>query len=163
MEEDAPELDLLTITQLRQVAGPSPQPYRLHLQVDGCFEKQTSQGNPFVEIKFADAGDSLVWRVFDNNPCFAEARQLQRGGFLEVAAQWVDAGKYGIEPRQARMRVLNDEERQTLLNGSGETAQRQHADYLDIEGWVEAICDPRLKTLSVSTLHEPPPPPQGED
>ncbi|HYF35737.1 MAG TPA: HD domain-containing protein [Prosthecobacter sp.] len=146
--EDEPELDLLTITQLRQVAGPGAQPYRLHLQVDGCVEKQTSQGNPFLEIKLADGGDSLIWRIFDNNPCFAEARLLQRGAFLEISAQWVDSGKYGIEPRQARMRVLSDEERQTLLNGSGELAQRQHADYQDIEAFVEAICDPRLKTLS---------------
>ena len=28
------DLDLITITQLRQVANPTPQPYRLHLQVE---------------------------------------------------------------------------------------------------------------------------------
>ena len=145
--EDEIEWDLLTITQLRQVAGPAPQPYRLHLQIDSRLEKQTSQGSPFLEMKLTDAGDSLVWRVFDNNPFFTEARQLQRGAFLEIAAHWVDAGKYGIEPRQARVRVLSDDERQTLLNGSGELAQRQHADYQEIEAFVEAIADPRLKTL----------------
>jgi 3'-5' exoribonuclease len=146
MEEEMP-LDLLTIAQLRQVAGPAAQPYRLHLQVDGCVEKQTSTGSPFLEIKFTDGGDSLLWRVFDNNPCFAQARQLQRGAFLEVAAQWLDSGKYGIEPRQAQMRVLTEEERQALLNGCAELVERQRADYDDITAYVEALHDPRLNTL----------------
>lgn len=145
--EDDEGLELLSLTQLRQVAGPAPQPYRLHLQVDSRLEKQTSQGSPFLEVKLADAGDSLVWRVFDNNPLFPEARQLARGAFLEIAAQWVDAGKYGIEPRQAKMRLLTEDERQTLLNGSGELAERQRADFQEIEAFVEAIRDPRLKTL----------------
>ena len=30
----ASDLDLITITQLRQVANQTPQPYRLHLQVE---------------------------------------------------------------------------------------------------------------------------------
>jgi 3'-5' exoribonuclease len=142
---DAP--DRLTLTQLRQVAGPSPQPYRVHVQVDHRTEKQTSTGAPFLEIKLVDAGDSMVWRVFDNNPLFPEARALQRGSFVEITAQWVDAGKYGIEPRQARMRVLSDEEKHGLLAGDAELAARQQADYAGIESHVAALRDPRLRCL----------------
>ncbi len=148
------DLDLLTLTQIRQVAGPSPQPYRVHAQVDNRIEKQTSQGSPFYEIKLADAGDSMVWRLFDNNPLFPEARQLQRGTFVEVAAQWVDTGKYGIEPRQPRLRILSEEEKQSLLGGDGALAARQHADYEDIEAFVDDVADPRLKTLGCLFLEK---------
>jgi len=147
MEESHDEPDLLTLTQLRQVAGPSPQPYRAHVQIDQRSEKQTSQGAPFLEIKITDSGDSMVWRVFDNNPLFQDVRQLQRGQFIQLAAHWVDTGKYGIEPRQAQMRPLNDDEKQTLLGGDADLAQRQRTDFSDIENFVSEITDPRLRTL----------------
>lgn len=147
MDESTDAPDLLTLTQLRQVAGPSPQPYRVFAQVDQRSEKQTSQGAPFLEVKLADAGDSMVWRVFDNNPLFPEARALQRGHFIEITAQWIDTGKYGIEPRQARMRPLSEEEKHTLLAGDADLAARQHTDYSDIEGYVAALSDPRLRCL----------------
>ena len=68
--EAADEPDLLTLAQLRQVASPTGQPYRLHVQVDTRTEKTTSQGSPFLELRLTDASDSLLWRVFDNNPLF---------------------------------------------------------------------------------------------
>jgi len=144
-EEHTP--DLLTITQLRQILGPTPQPYRLQVQVDSRLEKQTAQSSPFLEVRLADAADSLLWRVFDNNPLFAEVRLLQRGVFIEITAQWLDTGKYGIEPRQARMRILEDDERQTLLNGDEALAAKQREDYAEIAAFVDTLRDPRLRTL----------------
>lgn len=151
---DAADLELLTLTQLRQIATQAPQPYRVHVQVDNRQEKQTSQGSPFLEVKLADAADSMVWRVFDNNPLFQEARQLQKNTFIELAAQWVDTGKYGIEPRLPQMRLLTEDERRALLNGSPELAARQHADYLEIVTFVDAIADPRLRVLCSTFLEK---------
>ena len=145
LSHDAP--DRLTLTQLRQVAGPSPQPYAVHVQVDHRSEKQTSTGAPFLEVKLADAGDSMVWRIFDNNPLFPEVRTLQRGTFVEITAQWMDTGKYGIEPRQAWMRPLSEEEKHDLLAGDADLAARQQADFRDIESYVSALSDPRLRCL----------------
>lgn len=144
---EAEEWELLTIAELRQSAKVAAETSRLHVQLDSRQEKHTAQGNPFLEIKLSDGGDSLVWRVFDNNPLFAQMRQLPRGCFIEMIAQWVDTGKYGIEPRQAQIRVLGDEEIQALLNGSAEAAARRRADFVDIVAFVEALRDPRLKTL----------------
>ncbi len=145
MENDMP--DLLTLLQLRQVANLSPQPYRVHVQVDSRADKQTSQGAPFFEIKLADAADSLLWRIFDNNPLFHDARSLQRGSFIELTALWIDTGKYGIEPRQPQMRPLTEEEKQTLLAGDAELAARQQADYTDIVQFMDGLNDPRLRCL----------------
>lgn len=151
---DESDIDLLTITQLKQVAGPVPQPYRIHAQVDGRTEKTTSQGSPFFEIKLADATDSLVWRVFDNSPAFQPARELKRGDFIELAAQWVDAGKFGLEPKQPQVRGLTDEEAAVLLNGSAELAAKQRADYDEIVRFIDGVNDPRLKTLSLLYLEK---------
>ncbi|MBE2282576.1 MAG: HD domain-containing protein [Prosthecobacter sp.] len=142
----ADDLDLITITQLRQVANQSPQPYRLHVQVESRLEKTTSTGSPFFEIKLVDAADSLLWRVFDNNPQFHELSKLGRNAFIQIAGQWVD-GKYGLEPRQVQFRALSEDEAGTLLLGDPDLAARQQADYADIVAFVGSIRDPRLLKL----------------
>lgn len=142
----ADDLDLITITQLRQIANQAPQPYRLHVQVESRIEKTTSSGSPFSEVKVVDAGDAFVWRVFDNNPLFQDVSKLGRNVFIQLAGQWVD-GKYGLEPRQVQMRALSAEETSTLLLGDPDLASRQQADYAEIVAFVESIRDPRLLKL----------------
>lgn len=142
----ADDLDLITITQLRQIANQAPQPYRLHVQIESRIEKTTSSGSPFFEVKVVDAGDAFVWRVFDNNPLFQDVSKLGRSGFIQLAGQWVD-GKYGLEPRQVQMRALSAEETSTLLLGDPDLASRQQADYAEIVAFVESIRDPRLLKL----------------
>jgi len=141
------DLELLSLTQLRQASGPTPLPCRVHAQVDLCVEKQTSQGAPYYELRLADSGGAQTWRVFDGNPVFAEVRQLKRGHFIEIAAQWVAAGKYGLEPRHPRLRHLSEEEKQALLGGDPELVARQRADYTDIESLTGSLTDPRLRGL----------------
>ncbi len=145
-ETTADDLDLISLTQLRQVVNQAPQPYRLHLQVELRIEKTTSSGSPFFEVKLVDAADSLVWRVFDNNPLFQDVSRLARNAFVQLAGQWVE-GKYGIEPRQVQMRALSEDETVTLLLGDPELAARQQADYAEIVGFIESIRDPRLLRL----------------
>ncbi|MCX6851857.1 MAG: hypothetical protein NTY98_23400, partial [Verrucomicrobia bacterium] len=148
------DLDLITITQLRQVANPTPQPYRLHLQVESRLEKATSSGSPFFEVKLVDAADSFIWRVFDNNPLFHDAAKLGRNAFIQLAGQWVE-GKYGLEPRQVQMRMLAEDEASTLLLGDPDLSARQSADYADIVAFVESMRDPRLAKLCRVFLERP--------
>lgn len=142
--------DLLTLAQLRQIATATPQPARVHAQVEARHEKTTSQGAPYLEFKISDAGDSLVWRVFDSNPVFAAARELKRGDAIELAAHWADAGKFGIEPKQPSMRRLTEQETQTLLLGDPSLAAKQRADFDEILSRAHAITDPRLRALCLA-------------
>lgn len=145
---DEHDFEHLTLTQLRHSAGPAPLPCRIHAQVDSRQEKRTTSGNPYYEVKLADAGGSLIWRVFDNNPLFAEAERLQRGQFIQLSGNWVDGGKYGPEPRHPRLRALTDEEAQTLLRGDAALAERQRQDYAEIEAFMAGLHDPRLRGLA---------------
>src|SRR5882757_6581822 len=115
MPQDDPEL--LSIRQLKLVAEAQPQPYRIQAQIDANNEKETSQGKPYREVKLADGADSLVWRVFDGNPAFAKVVTLKAGKWIELAAQWVDTGKFGLDPKNATLRNLEEEEVQVLLSG----------------------------------------------
>lgn len=154
MSDSISDLDLLTISQLKQVASQQPQPYRVQAQIEQKAERTTSNGAPFVEIKLADAGDSLLWRVFDNNPLFLAAKDMKRGDFIELAAQWIDTGKYGLEPKQPRFRHLTEEERSTLLLGDPDLAEQQRGDYAKIVRFTGEIRDPRLRVLCTLFLEK---------
>lgn len=155
MDDAPPPLpDQLTLAQLKQVAGPQPQPYRVHAQVEAVAEKLTQQGKPYYELRLTDGEDSLVWRLFDGSPLFAEAGQFSRQPWIELTAHWVDTGKFGLEPRQPATRLLSPEEIQALLEGTAEMRQRLRHDYQEIEARVAALADPRLRRLSELFLHK---------
>jgi 3'-5' exoribonuclease len=145
MSEDARDPDLLTIRQLKQVAGQQPQPYRIHAQVDTLTQKDTQQGKPYLEFKLTDGTESLTWRVFDGNPLFGGAAALTRGEWIELAAQWVDTGKFGLDPKNVALRALRDEEVHAMLGGDEETRERQGTDYEAISNFASQISDPRLR------------------
>lgn len=147
MDDSSPLPERLSITELRQVAGPSPQAYRIQAQVDGIAQRQTSQGKPYFDVRLADGAEPLTWRVFDNNPLFLEVGSLARQSWVELTAEWIDTGKYGLEPRHPALRRLSDDEVQILLLGSDEARLRLHEDYGLIATKVAAMRDPRLRVL----------------
>ncbi len=146
-DQEATEPAFVSLAALRACVGPAPAAYRVRVQIDSVNERTTSTGNPYLEARLVDATDSLLWRVFDNNPCFRELPALPPHAFVEMQAEWLDTGKFGIEPRLARLRVLTEEEKQELLLGDPETAARQQADWADIRAHLEALKDPRLRQL----------------
>jgi 3'-5' exoribonuclease len=146
------ELDLLTIAQLRSLAGPTVQPCRIQAQVDGVAQRQTSQGKPYFDVKLVDSTESLPWRVFDNNPLFLEIGQLKSQSWVELSADWLDTGKYGLEPRNPRLRRLTDDEVQVLLLGSEDARTRLLEDYRFIIESVAAVTDPRLRAVGEAFL-----------
>ncbi|MFZ4768176.1 MAG: HD domain-containing protein, partial [Roseimicrobium sp.] len=147
MPDAAEDYDLLTLRQLKQVAEAAPQPYRVHAQVDTVTTRETSQGKAFWEVKLADGTEAFTWRVFDGNPLFAQASDLRKETWIELAAHWVDAGKFGLEPRNAALRLLDEGEVAALLAGDEASRIRLQADYECIARMVHAIVDPRLRGL----------------
>lgn len=144
----------LSIRHLKQLAGPQPQTARIHAQVEARAQKDTAQGKPYHEIKLTDGTDSLTWRVFDGNPLFPAAAALTPGAWVEIAAQWVDAGKFGLEPRGASLRALQKPEVEDLLRGDPAMRERQDADYSEIAGFCAAMTDPRLRGVCLLFLEQ---------
>ncbi len=147
MDSESQQPDLITLLQLKQVANTQPQPYRVQAQVEAVVEKQTQGGKPYYEARLTDGEDSLVWRVFDGSPLFMEASALARQSWIELTAQWVDTGKFGLDPKQPALRMLTTEEVHQLLDGSEQSRARNRQDYGEIATRVAALRDPRLRSV----------------
>lgn len=147
MDDNATLPDCLSISELRTVAGAAAQTYRIQAQVDAVNQRQTSQGKPYFDVRLTDGAEPLTWRVFDNNPLFLEVGSLPRQSWVELTAEWVDTGKYGLEAKNPQLRRLDEEDVQRLLMGSEEARQRLLEDYGWIATSIGAVRDPRLRAL----------------
>lgn len=144
MTGDVSEYEKLNLRQLKQAVGPTPEPFRIHAQVEAAAQKPSSAGKPYLEVKLNDGTDTLLWRVFDNSAVFIQASGLQRGEWIELAANW-ESGKYGLEPRNCALRALKPAEVEAVLAGDEATRDRQRADYDSIASTVAEMSDPRLR------------------
>lgn len=154
MPEDSCDIDRLTIRQLKAAAGGQPLACAIHSQVDGSAAKETSQGKTYYELRLNDGTDTLVWRIFDSSPVFSEVPNLPAGSWVEVSANWTDTGKYGLEPRNAAIRRLDDAEVQSLLSGDEKLRARQEEDFAAITAYCDGMSDPRLRGVCLLFLQQ---------
>ena len=141
-------MELITIRELKQQAGPVPLMVRFLAQLEKSLERITKTGNPFYELTFADAEETLVLRVWNNAAMFATCGQMRGGTFFEVSGEF-GLGNDGrsIDGKSWTARALNEEETAGVLGGSPELRRKQEADYAFIESAVANLADPRLHHL----------------
>ncbi|MBL9117936.1 MAG: HD domain-containing protein [Verrucomicrobiaceae bacterium] len=156
MDSSDPSLpDLLSLAQLRQTASSTQaQPYRVRAQVEALVQRQTAQGKPYFDVKLTDGTETLTWRVFDNNPLFLEIGNLSRQAWVELTAEWIDTGKYGLEPKNPHLRRLTEDEVQSSLLGSDDARMRLAEDYECICSLVHEMADPRFRALGKAFLEK---------
>ncbi|QIF00156.1 HD domain-containing protein [Roseimicrobium sp. ORNL1] len=146
MPASSNDFEWLTLRQLKGVASATPEPWCIRVQIENLSVREASNGKPYYELKLNDGTESLVWRVFDSSQAYLEVTTCKRGGWIEVAAHWAD-GKFGLEPRNASLRPLAENEIQMLLAGDDETRDRQKLDYETITNLTSQLADPRLRML----------------
>ncbi|MDF1659723.1 MAG: TraI domain-containing protein [Verrucomicrobiales bacterium] len=146
-------MELITLRELKQQAGPVGLQAVCHAQLEQCRQKMTKTGNPFYEVGFADAEESLVLRVWNNTPMFAFCSELKERQFYEVSGEF-SLGNDGrsVDGKNWTVRALNAEESAQVLAGSGELREKQEADFAFITETTAAISDPRLRALCRSFL-----------
>lgn len=148
-------MDVVTLRELKQEAGAAGGAMRFHAQLEKCLQKTTKTGNPFYEVTFADAEESLVLRVWNNTPMFATCGQLSNGAFYRVEGEFSLGGDgRSIDGRNWKAQPLDEEETTRVLAGSEELRERQAADYAFIEETVAAMSDPRLAGLCSGFLEK---------
>ena len=123
-------------------------------QIDQARSKTARSGSPYLEWVLRDSEESMPLRIWDNHPQFTAASQARSGDFIEVTALWNATERYGLEPKDWQFRLLQAEETEALLAGSGESAQRQQTDWNDITSLVDGMADPRLRLLSQTFLEQ---------
>lgn len=146
-------MDELSIRELKQQAGPVATLVRFHAQLEKLLQKTTKTGNPFYEVTFADAEETLVLRVWNNSPMFGSCSQLQARSFYEVSGEFglANDGR-SLDGKTWTARALSEEETAGVLAGSSELREKQEADYAFIEEAAGGLADPRLALLCRSFL-----------
>ena len=142
------EAELLPIRELTGLAGANPGPYRVRGQLELAQTKTAKNGNPFVELRLADAEATLTLRAWSDHPHFAEVQGLKEGAFVEISGSWFEQPNFGLDAREWRARALAQEEIEALLAGEGALRDKQDADFDSIATVVAGMDDPRLRAVS---------------
>jgi 3'-5' exoribonuclease len=146
-------METVSIRELKQQAGTVFQAYRFHAQLDRLLTKTTKTGNPFYELTFADAEETLLLRVWNNSPMFATCGQLRSGQFFEVSGEFGLGGDgRSIDGKTWTARALDEDEAAQVLGGTPELREKQETDYAYIETAAATLADPRLRALSLAFL-----------
>ena len=152
MSEGDAEAERLTLAGLKRVATTTPQTFAVHVQVDSTLQKPTQQGKLYLELRLQDGEENMVWRVFDAAPWMQAAADLRKGDWIALVADWVDTGRFGIEPRNVAVRRLTESEVEAMLAGDEGTRRRQREDYDFISTSLHSMSDPRLRGISLLFL-----------
>ncbi len=146
-------MDVLSIREVKQSAAAAPVSAEVMVQVDSVQVKPTKSGGEFLELRLTDAEDGLILRVWSDAPAFPQARALKPQSFIAVSGEWTSS-QYGTEPRQWKMRLLEEEERASLLGGPVALREKQARDFADITALIGGVRDPRLRALGTLFLQE---------
>ncbi len=150
-------METVTIRELKQRALGSGagafSSLRFHAQLQRKLEKTTKTGNPFYELAFADAEETLVLRVWNNSPMFGSCSELLAGRFFEVAGEFGLGGDgRSVDGRTWTTRGLGEDEAAAVLAGSAELGRKQADDYAYLAATAAGLADPRLRLLCESFL-----------
>ncbi len=147
-------MDLLTLKEVRGRVQSGPLEARVHVQVEAAAAKVTRDGKPYCELALADAADRMTLRVWSDHPEYKACDSLQASDFIELSGEFLQHQQYGLDARRWKVRALNAAEIAELLQGPPELRARQAADFAEIVARVEAIGDPRLRSLGEAFLAE---------
>jgi len=146
-------MEVLTIREVKQSAAAAAVSAAVHVQVEAAQVKPTKSGGEFLELKLTDAEDGFTLRVWSDAAGYAQARALVAQSFIAVTGEWT-TGQYGLEPRQWKLRMLEDGERDFLIGGPAALREKQAQDFADITSMIAAVRDPRLRALGEMFLRE---------
>ena len=97
-------MDIVSIRELRQQAGPAAGDFRFHAQLDTVGRKTTKTAKPYYELKFVDAEESLLLRAWDNTAAFSACAGAVAKSFYAVEGQFYhNAERGGIEDDRERI------------------------------------------------------------
>lgn len=141
-------MDVLSIREMRQQAGPQAEAFEIHAQLESVVQKTTKTNKPYYELKFVDAEGSLLLRAWNDSAAFdAAAGAKARECYAVMGEFYVNAERNSVDTRDFTFRPLNPTETEALLAGSGELRERQEKDYADIVRMIGQVRDPRLRAL----------------
>src|SRR5207248_10174878 len=146
-------MQLMTLSEIRRGAQSGPVSARLHVQVESAAPKFTREQKPYCELSLADACDRMTLRVWSDHPAYKACSALNNESFIELAGEF-QSSQFGLDAHKWTVRPLTDQEKSELLQGPAELRAKQNADWEFIGKAINAISDPRLRSLCEAFLQE---------
>src|ERR1700745_3674731 len=147
-------MQLMTLSEIRRAAQSGPVSAKVHVQVESAAPKLTREQKPYCELSLADACDRMTLRVWSDHPQYKACTSFNSHSFIELTGEFNSHSQYGLEAQKWMVRPLTDQEKSELLEGPADLRAKQHADWKFIEKAIEAISDPRLRSLCEACLEE---------
>jgi len=142
---------MLTISELQAQALQGAVSAEVHAQVEGCLEKVTAAGKPYLELRLRDADGSMVLRSWSDAPSYEVASRLGEQAFVAVKGEFQNHEQFGLDSRRWELRELTADEQQALLGAANPSAEQA---WEELSGMVREISDPRLRQVSERFLAE---------
>lgn len=115
-------------------------------QVSQKIPRTTKTGTPYLDVKLADATGSLLVKIWNNAPWYADFMALPEDAAIAVTASWQQTA-YGLDATNIDLCPLTPEQEETLLAGGAALTQQQQADWDTICRLAKSLQDPRLHAL----------------
>jgi 3'-5' exoribonuclease len=122
-------------------------------QVLKSRESVTKAGKPFLEIEISDGTATEKFKVWEDSDAYEQCHDLQDGDCIRLDGSFW-RNQFGLNIDRIRVRWLEKQEMADLFAGTPERRAALDRDWADIEGFVAAIADPRLRLLSQTYLQE---------
>lgn len=127
----------------------------LRVQLIELERKETKTQKPYVRLKVSDGSVTTELSVWSDNPAFAMVLSMEEGKCYELTGTF-HGGKYGLESKSWRPRLLEGDEREAVFAGPPDLREKQAWDWDALLAVVRSLGDGVYRTLAlwVLELHE---------
>jgi len=116
-------------------------------------ENVTKAGKPFLDIEISDGTATEKFKIWEDSDAYEECHDLHDGDCVRMEASFW-RNQYGLNVDRLRVRQLEKQEIIDLFAGTPERRAALERDWVDVNDFVNAMEDPRLRLLAQTYLQE---------
>ena len=122
-------------------------------QVLKARESVTKAGKPFLDIEISDGTATEKFKIWEDSDAYDECHDLLDGDCVRMDGSFW-RNQYGLNIDRLRVRRLEKQEITDLFAGTPERRAALDRDWTELEAYVGAIGDPRLRLLCQTYLQD---------
>jgi 3'-5' exoribonuclease len=123
------------------------------VQITGRREQITKSGKPYFDLEISDGETQERVKIWSDSAAFRFVQEGAGGEFVELSGRF-SRNDYGLNWDGAKVRNLEEAERDTLLAGSPERQTLLNALLEEVATIFDAVQDPRLRLLALEFLRQ---------
>ena len=120
-------MEQVSLMELGKLAAEGQIEAEVFAQIAQCAQKMTKGNKPYLDVSFADAEGTMGLKVWEDKPWFRTLASLPLRSFVSLRGQWAKGG-FGMEVSDLDVRLLDEQEKESFLAGSGTLKKKQEAD-----------------------------------